>query len=356
MQKKKDKGKLIVLKETDLVEKRNLLNEMKTKHMTLQEVRFFSIYLSKINPRNKESRYVRFPLEDFRNIMELGRLNVSSLQETTDRILSKIINIRSGNGGYTGFQLFSRCKVDKDDAGEWFIEINAHDEALPLMFDFKKEYFTYELWNALKLGSPNQIRMYELLKQYEKLGERTISLQDLRDFIGIREDQYPRFGDFKTWVLKKAQQALKEFTDISFEYELIKKGAKVFAIKFLIFKNDDYTDQICLAEFIQMNEQEQKDDEKQTVINSGNKENEIIEMYREIAALSKHNPLTDDEVLNLNQLAFEYLLETQKIGDSPLLEQVEYVKKQALYVNSKKGIKNYYIYLVSAIEKNYAGV
>ena len=47
-----------------------------------------------------------------------------------------------------------------------FYEIDAHDRALPLMFDFKNKYFKYELWNALRLKSPNQVRMYEILKQW----------------------------------------------------------------------------------------------------------------------------------------------------------------------------------------------
>ena len=352
----KQQRKPVVLKANNLVEKRNLLNEMKTNHMTLQEVRFFTIYLSKINAREINSRYVRFPLEDFQSIMELGRLTIPNLQDTTDRLLSKIINIRTEKGGYVGFQLFSKCKVDEDENEEWFIEINAHDDALPLMFDFKKEYFTYELWNALKLNSPNQIRMYELLKQYEKTGERTISLKDLKDFIGIKEDQYPRFGDFKIRVLKKAQEALKENTNIYFEYELIKKGAKVTAIKFLISKNEDYTDQICLEEFIEMKKQENEETEIEvdTKKVAESREEEIIKAYGEMTALSKNN-LSDDEILNLNQSAFEYLLGAQRLGESPLLEQAEYVKKQALYANSKKNVKNYYPYLVTAIEKNFAG-
>ena len=44
------------------------------------------------------------------------------------------------------------------------------------MFDFKDRYFKYELWNALRLKSANQIRMYEILKQYETIGKREIKV------------------------------------------------------------------------------------------------------------------------------------------------------------------------------------
>lgn len=339
------KRKPIVLKANNLIEKRNLLNEMKTNHMTLQEVRFFTIYLSKINARDINSRYVRFPLEDFRNIMELGRLTVPNLQTTTDRLLRKIVNIRTERGGYEGFQLFSKCKVDKDENDEWFIEINAHDDALPLMFDFKKDYFTYELWNALKLNSPNQIRMYELLKQYEKKGERTISLKELKHFLGIKEGQYQRFGDFKVRILKKAQEELKENTDIFFEYELIKKGVKVIAIKFLIFKNKDYTNQISLDEFIEI----QKQDNDEKVLDG-----QVNMFFDEVS--DKFDMLA--ETFNISkekaELWYDYSIQILGYGANEI-EVAEYIRQKKLLYKSAKssGKANSEKWLECAIRDNY---
>ena len=60
--------------ETAIVEKRNVLNELRSNNMTVQELRFFSIYLSKINPWDKSTRAVRFPIEEFQRIMGFGRL------------------------------------------------------------------------------------------------------------------------------------------------------------------------------------------------------------------------------------------------------------------------------------------
>ena len=346
----------MALKKEYKIEKFNTLNEMKSTSMTLQEVRFLTIYLSKINKSKPETRVVRFSLEDFRKIMDLGRLNIDNLKGNTARLLQKIATIDNKNGGYHQFQLFKEIELDKDEKNEWFVQIDCHDKALPLMFEFKDKYFTYELWNALRLKSPNQIRVYEILKQYEKLRERTIKIEELRGLLGIKPEEYPRFEAFKRRVIDATQEALKESTDICFEYELVKKGAKVTAIKFLIFKNEDYIDQICLEEFIEMQKQENEETEIEvdTKKVAESREEEIIKAYGEMTALSKNN-LSDDEIMNLNQSAFEYLLEAQRIGESPLLEQAEYVKKQALYANSKKNVKNYYPYLVTAIEKNFAG-
>ena len=148
--------------ETAIIEKRNVLNEIRANNLSLQELRFFSIYLSKINPRDEKTRIVKFPLADFQKIMGLGRMNIPNFKAAVDGLLTKVVHVPDENGGFEAFQLFKKCKVNKDDFGEWYVSIDAHDDALPLMFDFKERYFKYELWNALRLKSPNQIRMYEI--------------------------------------------------------------------------------------------------------------------------------------------------------------------------------------------------
>ena len=236
--------------ETAIVEKRNVLNELRATNLTLQELRFFSIYLSKINPYDKKTKYVRFPLSDFQKIMEFGRLNIQQLKDSTDSLLGKKVHIPLENGGFKGIVLFDQCEVNKDNSGKWYVEISASNAALPLMFDFKDRYFKYELWNALRLKSANQIRMYEILKQYEKLGKREISVSDLRELLGIAPNEYPRWNNFKTRVLDSCQQALKEITDISFDYERGKvgNGGKWLTIIFNIRKNEPTDSQMVLFE------------------------------------------------------------------------------------------------------------
>jgi plasmid replication initiation protein len=223
--------------------------------MTLQELRFFSIYLSKINKdKPDETRAVRFPLDDFRAIMDLGRVNTKYIQNVTDNLLKKIVRVPDDNGGQKSFQLFKECTISIDDNGKWYVEIDAHDKALPLMFDFKNKYFSYHLWNALRLKSPNQLRMYEILKQYQKVGHRILSVEDLKGMLGIEKDEYPYFSDFKKRVLNACQQALEENTDIKFTYEPHgKKGptGKILTLKFNIKQNENYTDQLSLDSFIE---------------------------------------------------------------------------------------------------------
>jgi len=123
------------------------------------------------------------------------------------------------------------------------------------MFEFKNKYFTYQLWNALRLKSSNQLRMYEILKQYQTVGYRILTIENLKALLGINKNEYDgRWNNFKKYVLDSCQQSLAEHTDIKFTYEphgKRGKGGKILSLKFIIEKNSDYTDQITLFEFIE---------------------------------------------------------------------------------------------------------
>ena len=236
--------------ETAIVEKRNVLNELRTTLHTTQELRLFSIYLSKINPFDISTRVVRFPLSDFQRIMNFGKLNIAQLKASASGVLKAQVFIPKENGGFKGINLFETFEIDQDSGGSWYVEINATNAALPLMFDFKDRYFKYELWNALRLKAPSQIRMYEILKQYEKIGKREIEVKELQELLGVN---YTRWDRFKAKVLDSCQQALKDKTDICYTYERGKTGTggKWLTIIFHIVKNDDYVDQLSLWEYME---------------------------------------------------------------------------------------------------------
>lgn len=240
------------LKNEYTVEKSNVLNEIRGNNMSLQELRFFSIYLAKINARDVSTRRVCFPLSDFQKIMEFGRLNIKQLQTSTNKLLCKVVNVPNEKGGYTGFTIFKRVRVFKDDSEKWCVEIDASDDALPLLFDLKKNYFKYKLWNILRLKSSNQLRMYELLKQHERSRSFEIKVSELREYLYIPPDKYNRLLDFKKRVLDSCQQALAENTDICFTYERGKVGnrGKWLTIVFHISKNEKYADPLELSDFI----------------------------------------------------------------------------------------------------------
>jgi len=236
----------------ELVEKKNVLNQIRKNNMTLQELRLFSIYLSKINARDVSTKTVRFTLENFCKIMNI-KADIGQIKENMHHLLQQIVDIpyEDGRKGFQSIQLFKKCGVFKDnESGQYFLEITAHDEALPYMFDFKERYFTYELWNILPLKSANQLRMYEILKQYEYIGKCQLSVEKIRELLNIGAKEYPRWDNFKVRVLDSCQQALTQHTDITFTYEPVRTGHKFTAVIFFIEKNEKYIDHLSLDEYI----------------------------------------------------------------------------------------------------------
>ena len=342
------------LYETAVVSKRNVLNELRSNNMTLQELRFFSIYLSKINPQDIDTRVVRFPLDDFQKIMNLGKLNITQLKSNIDSLLTKVVHVPNENGGFSAFQLFKRCRVNKDELDSWFVEIDAHDDALPLMFDFKEKYFKYELWNALRLKSSNQIRMYEILKQYEFIGHHEWSVQELRELLYIGENEYSGrtgWSDFRKNILDACQAALKESTDICYTYERGKtgKGGKWLTIIFHIEKNNDYIDQLTLADFIDMQPSSQliEDD---MIEGQATFFEEEIEYGSELANFLGRNALDNEFTPEQVRVIQDFVI--QAVPASDYLERNNYLIRMVHKMNAQPNIKNRYAYLCKMLEQD----
>lgn len=328
----------------NLIEKRNVLNEIRCHDMHLQELRFFTIYLSKINARKPdETRRVRFPLSDFLAIMDLKKVNIADLKQTTNNLLCKIVNVPTERGGYTAFQLFKECMVDKDEKSEaWYVEIDAHDKALPLMFEFKRDYFTYELWNALQLTSPNQLRMYEILKQYQQKGERILELEKLRELLYIKKNEYPRFGDFKIRVLNACQKSLKENTDIYFTYELIKKAkGKVHAIKFFIYANREYKSMMGLEKFIELSNPIIVDEQDY-------ESDDVWEHNLKFFSEALHDEFTAEQVEVLYKLSLPYVRQVKHLHGFDAA-MYDYLALKLSELNAAKNVKHRYNYMKKLI-------
>lgn len=352
----------MAIKGKELVEKRNVLNEVRKNNMSLQELRFFSIYLSKINARDISTRVVRFPLCDFQKIMELGRMNIDHLKATTDRLLGQIVSIPTERGGYTSFQIFKECTVTRDENEEWYVEIDAHDKALPLMFDFKDKYFTYELWNALRLKSSNHLRIYELLKQFETVGERKMTLQELRDKLGICQNEYKRWDNFKRKILDGSQQALEENTDICFDYKLIKTGRKISGVHFIIKKNEKHKDQLTLNQFIKEQKSVREISVEDIPLTASSEREERTKICFGFEA-DIFDEFTTKELTELFEIAWNVVSDEdverhkESIGDLKFAKEcavADYIKSKIRYCNAyKKPVPHRYAFIKKAVAENW---
>jgi hypothetical protein len=106
----------------------------------------------------------------------------------------------------------------------------------PFLLQLQTQFLMYDVRNILQLQSSYSVRIYELLKQYEKIGKRTFSIDDLKETLAVM-DKYPLYANFKQRIIIKAQEDLEAYTDIRFSFEEVKKGRSIHSIVFTIKSN-----------------------------------------------------------------------------------------------------------------------
>ena len=241
------------------VTKSKALNSAQLSEFNLQEMRFLCLYLGMINPKDPRTNRQSFALDDFRAIMELEALPPREVEKAMEGLLKQPITIGAEDGSLEKFPLFCEANLCKTPNGGWAVEIVAFDKAMPLMFMLKDkwQYIKYSMWHALKLKSTNQFRLYEWLKHNEylaKRGGKNVTLENLKEWLGLKQGAYPEYKVFKRDVLEPCRKAIAEHTDITFEYEVAEKGehGKTVALRFKVKINPERAqeDQLKLSDYM----------------------------------------------------------------------------------------------------------
>lgn len=234
---------LVETRTNNLVTKSNMLIEANYK-LGVVEQKIILCLASNIQPTDSDFKTYTLPIKEFTKLLGLkGTPKYTELRQTTRELMQKVFEVRINR---KVIQVAWLSYVAYNET-EGTIDIRFDPFLRPYLLELKKEFTSYKLENVVKLKSSYAIRIYELLKQYEKLQERTFPLSTLRKMLGA-EDIYPAYGNFKQRVLVPAQKELKKKTDISFEIEEIKTGRRVSKVKFSIQSVKKKTEQLSLFE------------------------------------------------------------------------------------------------------------
>ena len=223
----------LIRKSNDLVEARYKFN--------IWEMRIFTKMLTMIRREDEDFKEYRIYLKDIIHEFNLQKDNASYdwLKDGATRLMKKIITVvRQTEEGEMEFQTPIIAGVDSfvNRKQAKYIDISFHPKMKPFLLQLRSQFLMYDVRNILRLPSVYSIRVYELLKQYEKIGRRKIKVQELKEILGI-EDKYKLYGHFKKRVIVKSQKDLEQYCDIRFEFEEQKAGRKVESLIFYIFSN-----------------------------------------------------------------------------------------------------------------------
>lgn len=119
--------------------------------------------------------------------------------------------------------------------GEAKVTLSFSSRIIPYLTLLHQQFTTYELKQVSQLKTAYSIRFYELLIQFIKTGERYISLEKLHTLLELG-NEYKRFFDFKKRIIVPSIIEINKSTDLSVEWDVIKKGRTITGIMFVFQK------------------------------------------------------------------------------------------------------------------------
>lgn len=216
----------------DLIVKHNKIIEGKY-NMTTTEIKIIAKLTSLINKDDDDFKEYVFISKNLLDELNLGKENYTALEESINKLISRRIEIEQENKKKKLVTTFlSSCMYDNTE-NESKVILRYDPQLKPYFLQLGEHFTKYYLENVLELNSFYAIRIYELCKQYERLRERVIQVEILKEILEI-EEKYKKYNDFKKKVLEIAKREINEKTDITISFEEIKTGRKVTAIMFLI--------------------------------------------------------------------------------------------------------------------------
>ena len=255
IEKNQAKRDYLVVKSNDLV--------LQTRYQfSMIEQKTIAYVCSMIRPSEKnQSGYVldyEFDILEYAHIC--GIASTGKLYDDVKRALKglrdKSMWLTLPNGSETVVGWLDRVTTDK---GSGKIKIRIDDRLAPYLFELQSRYLSYGLKNILCMKSQFSIRLYEMFRAYlglqsaccdsrsrmEKLNnpvpyEWTIDIDELKRKLMV--DNIKSYNSdnslFRIKVLEPAQSEINQFSDISFDFEMLKRGRSFYAVRFtVVYKN-----------------------------------------------------------------------------------------------------------------------
>jgi len=215
---------LIVTQANELVESRY--------NMTMGEQRLIFTMIARIQPEDEDFKPYRISLSELAEFLGINKNHIyADCKKITRKLLEKVVEIQESGRLLQTHWVSSADYID----GTGMVNLTFDPMLKPYLLQLKGNFTSSKLEMLLSFKSQYTMRMYTLLKQYERLKERELDLQLLRSTLGIGKDQYKRYNDFKKDILESTQKELKAKSDLTFEFDEIKYGRRVGAIRFRIF-------------------------------------------------------------------------------------------------------------------------
>ena len=225
------KNSIIAIQHNNLVEAKY--------SMTLQQKRIMIWLVSQIKPDDIDFKEHVLNIRELIKICQLsGESSYKEIKDITFSLIEKGIRIID----ITDHENKSEIQVSWLSSADYYqgqVKLSFSPKLKPYLLQLKEKFTTINVIDLMQFKSIHAIRIYELLKQYQDIGERTLGIEEIKECCGVK-DKLRKYDHFEKYLLLIAQREINEKSDIHFEFERIKPSRKIEGIKFIINKNKAY--------------------------------------------------------------------------------------------------------------------
>jgi plasmid replication initiation protein len=207
--------------------------------MTLQQKRIMIWLVSQIKPDDIDFKEHTLSIKELIEICQLsGESSYKEIRNITFSLIEKgirIIDITDPNNK----REIQVSWLSSADYYQGKVKLSFSPKLKPYLLQLKEKFTAINVIDLMQFKSVHAIRIYELLKQYQDIGERVLSLEEIKDCCGVT-DKLKQYGELKKRLLLIAQREINEKSDIHIKFECIKPSRKIVGLKFIISKNKAY--------------------------------------------------------------------------------------------------------------------
>ena len=202
--------------------------------LTLNEQRLVLAAIAQVDSRKRIAGPITVHAKDYAATFSLDIKHAyTAIKESADELYERDIRYLDKHKESTRMRwIYKRSYND----GEGSVTIAFSPEIEPYLTILSQKFTSYSLKHVSQFNSVYSIRIYEMLKQYERIGTRRVTQAFLRDRLEL-EGKYTRFTNIKARVLDPSVEEINLHSDLNVSYEVERKGREVEGVLFSISPN-----------------------------------------------------------------------------------------------------------------------
>lgn len=212
----------VVVKSNDLIRKIRC-------NLSAEEQKIILYALSKISKDDVALHDMTFDILEFSRLCGLEGKAYARIKDSLTNLQSKPFWIEMSNGVKTYVHWFSKIHI-KQYSGKVIIKF--HDDLAPYILQPKNGFTSFSIYPMLAMESKYSIRLYELLKSYEAIGDWWFTIEDFQKKLDATN--YQLFGNLKQKVIDVSVKEINLYSDLDVSWQPVKEGRKVTKIQFHI--------------------------------------------------------------------------------------------------------------------------